>query len=72
MRVTGDETQGTMGRRDTSNPFFPSRLPSRASFHRERERDAWVQGRIGVVLNCTVGLDCAYGIFDLVSCATTQ
>ena len=69
MRVTGDETQGTMGRRDTSNSFSPSRLPclpSRASFHRERERererDVWVQGRVGVVLNCTMGLDGAYGI----------
>ena len=38
----------------------------------ERERDAWVQGRVGVVLNCTMGLGCVYGIFDLVSCATTQ
>ena len=74
MQVTGDETQGTMGRRNTSNPFSPSRLPSGASFHRERERekDAWVQGRAGVVLKCTMGLDCACGIFDLVSCATTQ
>ena len=26
-----------------SCPFFPSRLPLRASFH--RERDVWVQGR---------------------------
>ena len=75
MRVTGDETQGTTGRRNTSNKFSPSRLPSRASFHRkrERERDAWVQARVGEVLNCTMGLDCAYGIFDpVVSCATTQ
>ena len=54
MRVTGDETQGIVGRRDTSNSFSPSRLPSRASFHREREREAWVRDRVGVVLNCTM------------------
>ena len=53
MRVTGDETQGTMGRRDTSNPFFPSRLPSRASFHRERERRLGTrQDRCSVELHC--------------------
>ena len=52
MRVTGDETQGIVGRRDTSNSFSPSRLSSRASFHRERE--AWVRDRVGVVLNITM------------------
>ena len=46
MRVTGDETQGTMGRQDTSNPFSPSRLPSRASFHREKETSGYKTGSV--------------------------
>ena len=41
-RVTGDEEQGTMGRRKmrgeaTSRPFSPSRLPLRANFPREKD-----------------------------------
>ena len=77
MRATGDETQGTMGRRKKrgearlTRSLFPALLHAQVFI--ERERDAWVQGRVGVVLKLTVGLDCAYGIFDLVvSCATTQ
>jgi len=35
MRVTGDETQGTMGRRKgRSEAFFPSSLPLRATYIR--------------------------------------
>ena len=30
--VTGDEAQGTMGRRKGGRPFYPSRLPLRANF----------------------------------------
>ena len=53
--------------------LLPAFLHAQAFIERERERDAWVQGRVGEVLNCTMGLDCAYGIFDpVVSCATTQ
>ena len=38
MRVTGDETQGTMGKRERrSEAFFPSRLPLRANLHQERD-----------------------------------
>ena len=33
-----------------SRPLSPSRLPLRAHFHRERERDVWVRGRIGIAI----------------------
>ena len=39
-RVTGDEAQGTIGRKkicQMSRPFSPSRPPLRAGFHRERD-----------------------------------
>ena len=43
MRVTGDETQGTMGRRKRgSEAFVPSRLPSRANLY--QQRDVWERG----------------------------
>ena len=43
-RVTGDNAQGTTGKVKKgglvpSRPFSPSRLPLRANFHRERERE---------------------------------
>ena len=81
MRVTGDEKQVTTGRRKKRGEarlirsLLPAFLHAQVFIEEEteRERDAWVQGRVGVVLNCTMGLDCAYEIFDLVvSCATTQ
>ena len=54
MRVTGDEAQGTMGRRKItgeaqSRPFSPSHLPLRANLH--HEKDVWVRGSSTVILN---------------------
>ena len=54
MRVTGDEAQGTMGRRKTtgeaqSRPFSPSRLPLRKNLH--HEKDVWVRGSSTLILN---------------------
>ena len=43
-RVTGDESQGTMGRVQTA----------RALFH--RERDVWVRGRFASLVNSVAGL----------------
>ena len=39
--VTGNEAQGTMGRRKRRGEarFLPSRLHLRANFHRERDRE---------------------------------
>ena len=53
-RAAGDEPQGTVGRVQTageapSRPLYPSRLPLRARFHREGERDVWVRGRSQVI-----------------------
>ena len=48
-RVTGDESQGTMGRvqtagEATSRPLSSSRLPLRAHFHEKTE--VWVRGSL--------------------------
>ena len=44
--VTGDDAQGTMGRRKRRGEarVLPSRLHLRANFHRERQRDVWSRG----------------------------
>ena len=53
-QAAGDEPQGTVGRVQTageapSRSLSPSRLPLRAHFHREGERDVWVRGRSQVI-----------------------
>ena len=44
-RVTGDEMQGTMGRRKTRGMLSTPRLPLRPKFYRERE--VWVGDWVG-------------------------
>lgn len=56
MRVTGDETQGTMGRRKRRiKAFFPSRLPFRANLH--QERDVWERGTLSGYLHSAEDLN---------------
>ena len=48
-QVTGDEAQGTMGRRGRRSDSFPSSLAPKFS-SRERERDVWVRGRFPALM----------------------
>ena len=63
-RVTGDESQGTMGRVQTARSAWRSPVVSfPPSFARTSKRDVWVRGRVGSIISFQDRVKCTNYIF---------